>query len=68
MTTSPQTESNRQAKLLARVLPDLVANGLRPEDDPEGWRELFGLDDPHISEAVLTELRPFIRGTPNCVP
>jgi len=68
MATSSQGESVRQADLLAQVLPELVAAGLPPEDDLDAivrWRETVGLDDPNISEAVLTELRPLLKRHPD---
>jgi hypothetical protein len=68
MATSSQGESVRQAKLLAQVLPELVAAGLPSEDDLDAivrWRETVGLDDPNISEAVLTELRPLLKRHPD---
>jgi hypothetical protein len=68
MAASSEDECVRQADLLAQVLPDLVAAGLPPEDDLDaivGWREVVGLDDPHISEAVLTELRPLLKKHPD---
>lgn len=59
-------EANRQAKELACVLSGLLAE-VPPADDPErilDLRDRLGLADPHISDAVITVLRPFLAEHP----
>jgi hypothetical protein len=59
-------EANRQAKELACVLSGLMAE-VPPADDPErilDLRDRLGLADPHISDAVITVLRPFLAEHP----
>ena len=55
-----------RAKQLARGLSGLLpAVSLDDDHDQRNtWREELGVDDPHISDAVLTELRSLVQRNP----
>jgi hypothetical protein len=56
----------RQARELARYLDHAVHELRKSNGDPaRKWQEWLDIDDPHIGEAVVAELREMLRERPD---